>query len=281
MTALRKNPKIGLALGGGAARGLAHIPMLEAFDELGITPSVIAGCSIGALVGAAYASGISGKDLREHATKLLSNRIDLLRHLFGQKGLKPQNLLSLQGLTSLHVKGDAIAKMILPAQTKSRIEETLIPLRIVATNYSEMTETVFTAGLMNEAIAASIAIPGIISGPVINGHIHVDGGVTNPVPFNHAKDGMDIVVAIDVTGKPKPAFNRHPSNIELAVGSLMIMFHQQADMRRALNPPDIYVTPDVDQFGSAEFFRVKELFKVAEPAKERLKRSLDMRLSKV
>lgn len=75
--------KIGLALGGGAARGLAHIPMIEAFDELGIKPSRIAGTSFGALVGAAYASGISARDIREHTLSVLGNRITAARRLFG------------------------------------------------------------------------------------------------------------------------------------------------------------------------------------------------------
>ncbi len=267
--------KIGLALGGGAARGLAHIPMLEAFDELGIKPSVIAGCSIGAVMAAAYASGVSGAELREHATRLLSNRLELFRQLFGKHVLKPQNFLSLGGLTSLQVKGAAIAKAILPQQTVSRIEDAKIPLRIIATNYSEMVEVVFRSGDLVEAVGASIAIPGIMSGPVINGHIHVDGGVTNPVPFDQARDGMDLVVAIDVTGKPKHAMDRSPSNIELAVGSLMIMFHQQAELRRALNPPDIYVSPAVDQFGSTDFFQPQAMFEAASGAKDDLKRKLD------
>ena len=77
-----RTPTIGLALGGGGARGLAHIAMLEAFDELGIKPSVIAGTSIGAIYGAAYASGISGRELREHTRYILSQRFGLIRDLF-------------------------------------------------------------------------------------------------------------------------------------------------------------------------------------------------------
>jgi NTE family protein len=271
--------KIGLALGGGAARGLAHIPMLEAFDELGLKPAVIAGSSMGALVGAAYASGYSARDLRQHALSLLSKRMDMVKHIFGAKKLRPQQLLSLQGLTSLHLEGQVLADIALPDGIAKTIEETIIPLKIIATDYVDMIERVMVRGSMLEAVGASIAIPGLVAGPVIDGHVHVDGGVTNPVPFDHVRDGVDFVVAIDVTGKPKPAHGGYPSNIELAIGSLLIMFHQQAELRRALNPPDIYITPDVDQFGSVDFFRVQEIFAAAGPAKERLKRSLDLRLS--
>ena len=90
------DPRIVLALGGVSARGLAHIPMLEVFDELGLKPTVIAGCSIGALIGAGYAGGMSAKDIREHSEKLLSNRVDAFRYVFGVRKARLRDLLALQ-----------------------------------------------------------------------------------------------------------------------------------------------------------------------------------------
>ena len=87
-------PTIGLALGGGSARGLAHIPMLEVFDEMGLKPSVIAGCSIGALVGAAYAGGMSAREIRERAEMLLSNRIGAMRYVFGERSAQASSNFS-------------------------------------------------------------------------------------------------------------------------------------------------------------------------------------------
>lgn len=271
--------KIGLALGGGSARGLAHIPMLEAFDELGVKPSVIAGCSMGALVGAGYAGGMSGRDLREHAIKLLSKRVDLARHVFGAKHARLGDIFSLKGLMSLQLDGQKLADLVLPEHLPQRIEDHHIPLKIIATNYERMEEVVLERGSVLEAVGASIAIPGLIAGPRINGEIHMDGGVKNPVPFNHIE--ADIVVAIDVTGRPKPVLKTHPSNLELAVGSLLIMFHELADLRRARNPPDIYIEPDLNQFGSGDYFKVRDIFEASEPAKERLKRALDLRIKSV
>ena len=112
-----------------------------------------------------------------------------------------------------------------------------------------------------------------------SGHIHVDGGVTNPVPFDHVREGMDIVVAIDVTGKPKPSKRAHHSNMELALGSMLIMFDQLAELRRAANPPDIYIKPDVDQFGARDFFKTREIFETAAASKDKLKRALELRLN--
>ena len=89
---------------------------------------------------------------------------------------------------------------------------------------------------------------------------------------------MDFVVAIDVTGRPKPITKLHPTNLELAVGSLLITFNELAKLRRERSPPDIYITPAIDQFGAGDFFKVKEIFAAAEPAKEKLKRALDLRV---
>jgi NTE family protein len=272
--------KIGLALGGGGARGLAHILMLEVFDELGIKPAIIAGCSMGALVGAAYASGMSARDMRLQAEKILSNRMDAARYVFGTKKSKITDILSLRGLLSLHLQGEKLVDLALPDNLPRNIEDTIIPLRIVTTNFERMEEHVISRGNLVQAVAASIAIPGVIVAPVIDGQIHVDGGVTNPVPFDHVREGMDIVVAIDVTGSPKPSKRTHHSNMEIALGSMLIMFNQLAELRRAASPPDIYIKPDVDQFGSGEFFRAREVFAAAESSKDKLKRALELRLNR-
>jgi NTE family protein len=271
--------RIGLALGGGGARGIAHIPMLEVFDELGLRPSVIAGCSMGALVGACYAGGMSGSDLRAHCLQLLSNRIEFAKYVFGSRKTKLTDLVSLSSFASLHLSGEKLADLALPDFLPKNIEDTKIPLKLITTDYEHMQEVVLTSGSMVTGVGASIAIPGLIAAPQINGRIHVDGGIVNPVPFDKVRDGNDLVVAIDVTGKPKPLSHGKASNLELAVGSLFIMFNQLAETRRALSPPDIYIQPSVDQFGSGDFFKVKEMLDAAEPAKEHLKRMLDKQVN--
>jgi NTE family protein len=272
--------RIGLALGGGGARGLAHIPMLEVFDDLNITPTVIAGCSMGAVVGACYAAGMSGAELRAHAQKLLSNRVEFLRYVFGSRQTKLLDMLSLKSLMSVHLEGQKLADLALPDHLPQTFEGTRIPLKIIATDFALMQEVVFTQGSLIQAAGASIAIPGLISAPLINGRVHVDGGVVNPVPFDHVREGNDVVVAIDVTGKPKPLTNTKPSNMELAVGSLLIMFNQLAETRRVASPPDIYIKPAVDSFGAGDFFKINDMLKQAEPAKEQLRKALTLRLGR-
>jgi NTE family protein len=272
-------PSIGLALGGGSARGLAHIPMLEVFDELGLKPSVIAGCSMGALMGAAYAGGMSAKEIRERAETLLVNRLGAMRYAFGEKRINPFDLLVLKGLSSLHIQGDTLVGLALPETLPTLIEELPIPFKVIATDFDMMEERVIEAGPLRKAVAASIAIPGVILGPQYDGHTYVDGGVTNPVPFDHVRQGVDIVVAVDVTGRPKAATGANRSNMELAVGSLLILFHQVAGLRRAITPPDIYIRPAIDDFNGGDFFRIKQVLEQAASAKDELKRELDRRIT--
>src|SRR5690349_22044297 len=123
-------PRIGLALGGGAARGLAHIPMLEVFDEMGIKPTVIAGCSFGALVGAAYASGVPAKEIGHHARHILANRVQAAKYLFGVKGARFSDLLKRRSFTSFQIDGEQLTRFILPDGVCECVEDTQIPLRI-------------------------------------------------------------------------------------------------------------------------------------------------------
>ena len=138
-------PRIGLALGGGGARGLAHIPMLEVFDELGLKPSIIAGCSFGALVGAAYASGIPAKEIGDHARHILANRVQAAKYLFGVKGARLRDLLQRRSFRSLQIDGERLTSFIFPDGVAQRIEDTLIPLKIVTTDFNDQQITYFAS----------------------------------------------------------------------------------------------------------------------------------------
>ena len=233
---------------------------------------------MGAVVGAAYAGGMTALEIREHSIRLLSNKIDMARHVFGVKQARLRDIISLRSLTSLHLDGKKLADIALPDHLPQLIEEQKIPLKVVTVDFERIEEIVLTSGSILEDVGASIAIPGLISAPRINGRIHVDGGVKNPVPFNHVTEGMDLVVAIDVTGKPKTISRAHPSNLEIAVGSLLIMFNELAEFRRAQTPPDIYISPEINGFGPGDFFKVKEIFAAAEKSKDQLKRELELRV---
>ena len=267
--------RIGLALGGGSARGLAHITMLEAFDEVGIKPRAIVGTSAGALIGSAYASGMSAAEIREHAVGLLGGRLDAARHILARRTGRLRDLFALKSFGSMQIDGVELTRLALPGAVAQRIEQTTIPFQIVTTDFYGQREIVFDDGPMIEAVAASIAIPGVISGPDKDGLLLVDGGMTNPVPFDKLPDDCTYKIAIDVTGKPVRGGRKHPTNMELAIGSLLTLFHQIAVLRSVHNPPNLYIEPDVDAFQAPDFFRIEEILDAAKPAKAELKRALE------
>lgn len=254
-------PTIGLALGGGAARGLAHIPVLEAFDDLGIQPAVIVGSSMGALIGAAYASGIAAAQIRAHALEVLGNPRSAARRILTGGERSPLSLLNFSLSRPVMIDGAALARLILPKGTANRVEETAIPFMVTATDFHAASEILIREGGMEAAVAASIAIPGVIAAPMRKGRLLIDGAITNPVPFDHVRAfGCDIVVAVEVTGMPAPSRKgKRPGVTSLALGATQIMQLQIAALKRRLDPPDIWIDPPVDAFRAHDFFKAEQI----------------------
>ncbi len=268
-------PSIGLALGGGGARGLAHVVVLEAFDELGLTPVAIAGTSIGAMVGAAYAAGIAAADIRVHVNDTLRSRRQALRRIFSEGAGGVLDLFSLNPFGSAIVDGIPLLNLALPDGVPEDFGALKTPFSAVATDFYGRCQTVLSAGPLVPAIAASIALPGLISPQVIGGRLLIDGGMVNPLPFDQIVDRADIVVAIDVTGGPVGDDAAMPSRAELLFSSTQIMQHQLVQANLKDHPVDILITPDINRFRVLEFFKAGEIMMAAEPAKDELKRALE------
>jgi len=267
--------RIGLALGGGGARGLAHIAMLEVFDELGVKPSVIAGTSAGALIGAAYASGVPAAEIRAHAEQVLSNRVDFARHLFGRGRGTLAKLIDVRYLGSVQVGGETLTRLVLPDGVAQRVEDTVIPFKVVTTDFYARRATVIEQGPLVTAVAASIALPGLIAAPRMDGRVMIDGGITNPLPFDQVRAASDVVVAVDVTGGPVERGGRGPSNADLAFGASQIMQKAITALMLESDAPDILIAPEVDRFRVLEFFRAHEIIEAARPAADELRQKLD------
>jgi NTE family protein len=273
-------PTIGLALGGGGARGLAHIAMLEAFDELGIRPNVIAGTSIGAIYGAAYASGISGRELREHTRYILSQRLGRLRDLFARTAQPFSRLLSVFGARNAILDPLAVLDMIFPAEVKETFEECEIPLKIVASDFYEQEPKIFTEGRLRLAVAASMALPVIFQPVVFEGRALIDGGLTNPLPFDLLLPETDIVVAIDVSGAPVPDPRRVAPTAFAALFSSAFLFERTIVKEKLkARQPDILISAGTSRYQVLDFRKFDEILAAAEPAKERLKQQLSRVLS--
>lgn len=266
--------KIGLALGGGAARGISHIPLLEAIDELGVKPVKMAGTSIGALVGAAYASGVSGAELREHTTAVLANKMDAAKRLFNHSKGSIFDLVNFSFRRPTQVDGLNLVNLALPEGVVKNLEDTEIDFTVTATDFYTQAEVTLRSGPLREAVAASIAIPGVIQAPDIDGRLVIDGAMVNPVPMDHVCDDVDILIAIDVTGGPVEVEGARPGYTDLALGVTQIMQHAITDLYRAKHKPDIYLAPPVNPYRAYDFLKVTEILAAGDEVKESFKRDL-------
>jgi NTE family protein len=268
-------PRVGLALGGGGARGIAHILMLEAFDELGIRPAVIAGTSIGALYGAAYASGLTAAQIRAYTEETLGRRFDLLRQLFAARSEPVQKLLRFVPVRNSLLNAATLLDLVYPGKVARDFADLEIPLRIVATDLASHQPRIFSAGPLRPAVAASIAIPVLFSAVICEERMLVDGGLVNPLPYDVIEGEADVTVAIDVTGATGEAeFGRHPTPVEILMQSIQILQKSITKERLRYKRPDIYIEVAVDRFGALEFYKPDEIMAAAAPAKAELKARL-------
>ncbi len=269
---------VGLALGGGAARGLAHIVVLEALDEIGVKPSFIAGCSIGALLGAAYASGLSGQEIREHAMSVLGTPGKAARHLFLSKaGAKNAKTVNFSLSRTVSLNGLGLVQMVSPPGMAKNIEDTAIPFVVSSTDFYAGQEVIIENGDLETAVAASIAIPGVIEAPRLNGRVMIDGAYTNPVPMDQVrKFGCGVLVAVDVTGMPFTKRNSaKPGATELILGGTQVMQKRITRLQCEMAKPDVMIVPEIDRFGAHDFLKLSEILEAAEPERDRVKRLLE------
>ena len=206
-------PTVALALGGGGARGYAHIHALEALDEMGIKPVAISGSSIGALLGSGYAGGMSGADMRAFALKNMGNKGEVAAGIWR---MRPRSFSgAFEGglrLGQLDVKG--ALKAFLPQDWPTTFDALKIPLSIVVTDFYDEKERVIESGDLFEAIGASAAIPAIFQPVKCANRICIDGGIMNPVPFDLLHGRADIILAIDVVGGPIGEQTKIPGNMD-------------------------------------------------------------------
>lgn len=273
---------IGLALGGGGARGLAHIVLLEALDELGLRPSRIVGTSIGAVVGAAYASGISGRDLRAHVLGLVRDKPGAMARVLKARVGRLADLFNGNMGHPIMLDGELLLDMFWPEKVPDRFEQLSIPFEAIATDYIGRRAAVIDTGPLAPAVAASMAIPGLIQPVEMDGLILVDGGVVDPLPFRHLVGRTDINIACDVTGGPVADKKVAPKPFEAMFGAAQIMMASITREMLSVSQPDVLLKPEVDAFRVHDFFKAAQVFAACEPiresAKQEMKRLLDKSL---
>jgi NTE family protein len=228
--------RIGLALGGGAARGFAHIGVIKALEAHGIHPDLVAGTSAGSVVAALYASGMSGLEMNRAALKLDEASISDWAMPFRSRGL---------------IKGVALENYLNTTLNGRKIEQLKIPLGVVATDLRTGEPILFQRGNTGQAVRASCSIPSLFEPVVIGDHEYVDGGLVSPVPaaFAH-KMGADFVIAVDISSRPESGVTA--SSLDMLMQTFTIM-GQTIKAYELDKYADVVIRPNLSKMGGADF----------------------------
>ena len=292
---MRRKPRIGLALGAGSSRGWAHIGAIRALEDRGVKPEIVCGSSIGALVGAAYASSQLHR-LEDWVSGLAWTTVVRLMDLTWKGGL---------------IRGERLFKLFRATFEEHEISELPVIYGAVATELTSGREVWLREGKVFEAVRASIALPGLFTPAIRDGMVLVDGGIVNPVPVSMCRAlGADLVIAVDLSwgkfgpyrdrGKDrieavsaprevpgwlerlKPAWLERaptlealervniPSIFEVFSTALDIGMQRLARSRLAGDPADVLITPLLPDFGSMEYHRAREAIEEGRAAVERM-----------
>ena len=231
----KKVPKLGLALGGGAARGFAHIGVIQVLEENGIKPDLVVGTSAGSLVAAFYASGKTGAQLQWLADTMDESQLTDWTIPFMSRGM---------------LRGEALGRYVNSQLNGAKIEDLKMPLGIVATDLQTGDGILFRRGDIATAVRASSAVPSVFEPVRIGNKDYVDGGLVSPVPVRSARQmGADIVIAVDISSRPEDAKTSDMLKVLLQTFSIMGKSISQLEMAQA----EVVVRPAMPDVGSAEF----------------------------
>jgi NTE family protein len=264
--------KIGLALGGGGVRGFAHVLVLKTLDEMGLQPARIAGTSMGAIVGALYASGISGQELlkRMHEFSVMKN--DSWQDIYNKRDklLEWLDVFSLESARGGILKPEGFFERLMGEIKCTTFEELEIPFAAIAADYWSAEEVVFNQGELRPAIQASMAVPGIFAPVSYQDRVLIDGGVVNLVPYDHLKPHCDLTIAVDVGGTRYPDETPVPNMLESLLGTIDIMQEAMLADKLEDDPPDIYIRPEIKDVKMMDFMAIEEVLDQAQPAIDEL-----------
>ncbi|WP_019591913.1 patatin-like phospholipase family protein [Thioalkalivibrio sp. ALE20] len=273
-----ERPSIGLALGSGGAGGLAHIAILQVFDDLGIEPDHISGTSIGAVIGGLYAAGLSAEEILDVFDDFGGSRIDALSGLV-EADVQLTELIPLRLGRNAVLDSSEFLEFLAKHTDARTFDDLRIPLSVVATDYWSGEPVVLHEGELFTAIEASMAVPGLFE-PVPQGddRLLIDGGTSNPLPWNLLQEEHDFVIAVDVSASRKQTPNDPPGLTDLLFTTFSIMQRSQIRHMREHDPPDLFLEAGSAGIRLLDFNRVEEIVEKAQPSAERLREALETRL---
>jgi NTE family protein len=267
--AVASGPSVAVAFGGGGARGLSHIHIIEALDELGIRPIAIAGSSIGAIMGAGMASGMTGVEIRDYVLAGIGNKTAVANKIWS---LRPA---SMRGFRLGQFNLERVLHTFLPPEIPEEFSGLQIPLKVTTTDYYGQSEVVIEDGDLVEALAASAAIPAVFMPVRMHGRVMIDGGISNPVPYEHLMGLADIVIGVDVVGAPDGDGTHIPNRMESLFGSGQLMMQTAIALKLRLQTPHIFLCPPVGRIGVMDFLKARDILAMSAGIKDELKFALD------
>jgi NTE family protein len=229
----QRPPRLGLALGGGAARGFAHIGVIQVLEEAGIRPDLVVGTSAGSLVAALYAHGRTGTELA--ALALTMDEGAITDWAFPSRGL---------------IRGEALARYVREQTGGRPIEQMPMPLGIVATDLGSGAGVLFRRGDPGTAVRASSAVPAVFQPVRIGEREYVDGGLVSPVPVRYAREmGAEMVIGVDISTPPDGAATDGTLRLLLQTFAIMGRSINRLELREA----DVVLRPPLLGVSSADF----------------------------
>lgn len=239
-------PRVALVLGGGAARGFAHVGVIQALESRGINPDIVVGTSAGSVVGALYAAGYTAADLARVARSLQEGSV-------GDLSLPDRGF----------IKGEALQSFVNRAVQNRPLEKLNRMFAVVATDLQSGSSVVFRTGNTGMAVRASSTVPGVFQPVTINGREYVDGGLTSPVPVRVARSlGADVVIAVDVSAKPLNG--KTSGTVDVLLQTFAIMGQTMA--ANELQEADVVIRPDIAGIGAADFASREQAMREGEKA---------------
>lgn len=270
-------PRIGLALGGGGARGLAHIHVIAALDDLGLKPAAIVGTSIGAIFGAAAAAGLAGADIAELTLAALGRPAEVWSKIWR---LRPRHIGHVLEAIPLF-DPQATLEAFLPAAIPADFAELAIPFAAIAADFYGVREVELRTGRLRPAIAASIALPAVFQPMAIDGMTLIDGGVVNPLPFDRLPADVTLTIAVDVVGVPvRPEARAMPNMREALFGATQLLMQSVIAEKLKSRRPDILIRPPVDHVYVLDFLKAREILDATAVVRDEVKYAIAAELER-
>ena len=275
-------PRVGLVLSGGGARGLAHVGVLKVLEQLRVPVDVIAGTSMGAIVGGLYASGMSAETLERELlavrwNEVFNSRVE--RQLLSQRrkeedfeisplveiGVREGELRAPSGAVSSRGLETLLRRFTLPVREVRRFDELPVPFRAVATDMETGRAVVLNGGDLALALRSSMSVPGLFSPTELDGRILGDGGLVDNLPVDVARNmGADVVIVVNIG---TPLAGRDSLNSAVGLTSQMISILTEQNVQRSLaslRSSDVLIAPQLEALGSGDFNRARELMALGE-----------------